>query len=140
MPEGGVGGAQPRTVEKIRAEQLRTELEGGSSSSLAGPWAILGSGLALILTGGILDIAAYVRSDADQNFDTYDQYDDWRSSSVSIAVAGDVLMGIGAAAAIGGLIWLLVARRSGSGQASATRSFSLSPTRRGAMIQAELRF
>lgn len=123
-----------------RAEQLRGELGGGGGTSLAGPWVILGSGLALILTGGILDIAAYVRSDPDQSFDTYDQYDDWRSSSVSIAVAGDVLMGIGAAAAIGGLIWLLVARRSGSNQASATRYFSLSPTRRGAMLQTEFRF
>jgi tetratricopeptide (TPR) repeat protein len=80
--------------------------------SLAGPWAVLGTGLALALTGVILDVAAYVRADPEgqDTFTSLDEVDDWRTGAYNIALAGDVLVGVGAATAVAGLIWLLVAR------------------------------
>jgi tetratricopeptide (TPR) repeat protein len=53
---------------RARAEQMRQQLQsggrgGGGGGNLAGPWALLGSGLGVLLAGAILDIVAYVRSD-----------------------------------------------------------------------------
>lgn len=124
---------------RFRAEQLRAELSssGGGASSLAGPWALLGSGLGLILIGATLDIVAFVKSNRDEQdpFGSIPEYDDWVSSSMNLAIAGDVLVGVGTAAAVGGLVWLLLARRSG-GQATAPSRrgvVSLAPTRDGGL-------
>lgn len=131
-----------------RAEQIRQDLqatdeeegggEEGGGRSLAGPWALLGSGLALLLTGAVLDIVAYAQAntdhDANDPFASNGDYEDWRSGARSLAIAGDVLVGVGAAAAVGGLIWLLLARRSHSGQASTPRSIALSPTVGGGLM------
>lgn len=132
---------------RARAEQIRQELQasGGGGGSTAGPWALLGSGLALLLTGGIFDIVAYVRADtehdASNTFPSYDAYRDWRSGMRNMAIAGDVLVAVGAAAAIGGLIWLLVARRSSSGRESSTSSISISPMgSSGVLLQTQLLF
>ena len=134
-------------ASRTRAEGIRTELQaaGDGGSGLGGPWAILGSGLALLVTGVILDIAVLSRSnterDANDPFETYEDYDDWRQGSINLGIAGDVLVGVGAAAAVGGLIWLLVARRNNSARAARTRSLSLSPLGgRGVFLQTELRF
>lgn len=84
-------------------------VEESESAGLTGPWAVLGSGLGLLLVGGILDIVAFVRS-GDPGFADQAEYESWHSSTMGLAIAGDVLVGLGAAAAIGGLVWLLVAR------------------------------
>lgn len=110
--------------------------------SLAGPWAVLSSGLGLMLFGGGLYIAAYARFEAEgqEPFGTVEAYDEWTASYMSLAIAGDVLMGVGAAAAIGGLIWLLVARsRRGSTEAAAP-GFSFAAGRDGLMLRAGSRF
>jgi len=129
---------------RTRAEGIRQELTagggggGGGGGNLAGPWAVLGSGLALLVTGGVLDIVAYSRSStghgADDPFSTQDEYEDWRDGATNIAVAGDVLVAVGAAAAVAGLIWLLVARRSRSGEASTARRLALLPMGNGGVM------
>lgn len=80
--------------------------------SLVGPWVLLGAGLALALTGGVLDIVAYVGAgrEADDSFGDQAEYDEWYDGVVNTAIAGDVLVGVGGAAAVAGLIWLLVTR------------------------------
>jgi tetratricopeptide (TPR) repeat protein len=110
--------------------------------SLVGPWAMLGSGLALLVTGGVLDIVALSRS----NPDGYDQlenltdYEEWHTSTTNLALAGDVLVGLGAAAAVGGLVWLLVARGRRSSSQEATPPLSVAMGRDGLALQAHLRF
>lgn len=124
---------------RARAEQLRTELSSssGGGRGLAGPWALLGSGLGLLLVGVTLDIVAFVRSNPEEQgrFATIQEYDDWVSSSMSLAISGDVLVGVGAAVAVGGLVWLLLARRSRGRASSPTRGgiVSLTPTTGGGL-------
>lgn len=116
------------------------------SPSLTGPWAVLGTGLALLLTGVVLDIAAYVVSDPefwmgdDGEFSNFNNYEDWRSTFNNLAIAGDVLVALGGAAAAGGLIWLLVARsrRSSGGATSIPLSLAAGPD--GFTFRAQLRF
>ncbi len=124
---------------RTRAEGIRQQLQtSGGGSGLAGPWALFGAGLAIALTGGILDIVAYVQSDTDHNandpFGSTDEYDDWAEGAVALATAGDVLVAVGAAAAVAGLVWLLVARRSRSSRATSLRMFALSPTSEGGFM------
>jgi hypothetical protein len=117
--------------DRVGAEQLRDELVEAlrpaapppvefsypqpvvrEGSSLAGPWALFGTGLGLLVVGGVLDIVAFVRSDPDATvqFGTYGEYVDWRTRARNIAIGGDVLVSVGAAVAVAGLIWLIVAR------------------------------
>jgi tetratricopeptide (TPR) repeat protein len=129
---------------RARAEQMRQQLQqsGGGGGNLAGPWALLGSGLGLLVIGGVLDIVAYVRSDPE----TYDQlesvseYDDWHDSTTSLAIAGDVLVGVGAAVAVGGLIWLLVARSRRSSERASVPSLAVVVGRDGLALHTQLRF
>ena len=105
------------------------------AESIAAPWAVLGSGLGLLVVGGVLDIVALTRSDpAVEQFGSYTEYEDWRTSSRNIAIAGDVLVGVGAAMAVGGLIWLLVARSRRTAAQAASRyqlNFSVGQERVG---------
>jgi hypothetical protein len=125
-------------AEGIRQELLAAASGGGGGGNLAGLWAVLGTGLALLVTGGVLDIVAYSRSSTghgdDDPFSTQDEYEDWRDGATNIAIAGDVLVAVGAAAAVAGLIWLLVARRSRSGQASTARRLALLPMGNGGVM------
>jgi hypothetical protein len=104
---------EPASVpEPVPERQPATSPPSHEGGRLAGPWALLGSGLGMLLVGGILDVVAYVRSDP-STFDqlgSYAEYDDWATSSTNLAIAGDVLVFLGAAVAVGGLVWLLVAR------------------------------
>jgi tetratricopeptide (TPR) repeat protein len=89
---------------------------------LIGPWVVIGLGLASMLTGGVLDIVAYVRSEREdgERFDDQD-HEAWRSEALTLAIAGDVLLGVGVAAAVAGLVWLLVDRsRRARGTVGAT--------------------
>jgi hypothetical protein len=77
----------------------------------AWPWVVLGTGLALALTGGVLDVVAFVDSRRTDPFDEIGQIDEWAAGVEAEALAGDVLLFVGAAVAVGGLVWLLVSRR-----------------------------
>lgn len=141
--------------DRAEAEQHRQQIQAAQGSgpstpdsspggsSLVGPWAVLGSGLALLLTGGVLDVVAYTRSGSDHSsenlFASFTEYDDWRSGVRNLALAGDVLVGVGAATAVAGLVWLLLARRRSPAQASEPRFFTVA-SRDGLMWQARLRF
>jgi hypothetical protein len=63
--------------------------------------------------GFALDIAAYSTSNRDpsQGFSEIEDYYDWREGYEAMALAGDILVPIGAAATLGGLLWLLLSRR-----------------------------
>jgi tetratricopeptide (TPR) repeat protein len=127
----------PTEVPQTGPEQI-----GQEAPSLAGPWAVLGTGLALLLIGGILDIVAFARSDPEgqDEFSNLDEVRNWREGAHNLALAGDVLVGVGAAAAVGGLIWLLVARnRRASNQATGSL-LSLAAGRDGLLLQARLAF
>ena len=97
-----------------RALALRRALAERGGDSLRGPWAILGVGLALAVTGGVLDVLAYTRSrrGGDEPFVNMDEYDRWRDGVEGLAIAGDILVLGGVGVAVAGLIWLLMARRS----------------------------
>jgi hypothetical protein len=114
-----------------------------SSTSLAGPWALLGSGLAILLTGAVLDVVAFTGSDAtsQEQFATLQEYQDWRDGSRSLAIGGDLLIGLGAAVAIGGLIWLILARsRNASSVSNRGSLFSLAAGHSGLALDATIRF
>ena len=125
--------ASPREREEAGGEVGREE----EGRSLAGPWAVLGSGLAILLGGGVLDIVAYVLAgtdhDSNDRFDSHIDYENWRIVARNTAIVGDVLVGVGAAAAVGGLVWLLLARRSRSNESSARRLFAITPTADGGL-------
>lgn len=104
-------------------------------SRLIGPWVLLGSGLAIAVTGGVLYGLAYAEYGNHEQFESLQALDDWASTVESRAIAGDVLVGVGAAAAVGGLVWLLLTRRAIRRNASASSTTRLNigaaPTRTG---------
>ena len=80
---------------------------------------LLGTGLAAALAGGGLYIAAFASWNRTDSFNTMAELDDWESRYQTMALAGDILVGVGAAAAVGWLVWLLVSmRRARRAQAS----------------------
>lgn len=89
---------------------------------LAGPWAVLGVGLGTLAVGSGLYVAAFVTSaPPEQGFDDVGDYDRWHDNAAyPLAVAGDVVTALGAATAVAGLIWLLVARSRRAQPAPAT--------------------
>jgi hypothetical protein len=89
--------------------------------------AVLGIGLGLVVAGGIFDVVAFVRSDPDEvgQFETYDAFDEWRQGVQNLAIAGDVLVGVGAVMTVVGLIWTLVRRSRRSPEYAAGASLSL---------------
>lgn len=73
-----------------------------------GPWIVLGLGLALSLTGALIDIVALADSNTSEPFDDMDEVSRWENRVEDLALAGDLLLFPGLAVALGGLIWLLV--------------------------------
>ena len=131
------GMPEPPATEPEPIVETTTETDGGGSS--AGAWVLLGTGLALALTGGVLDIAAYVQAEDAQGFDDFGEYQDWYEFVGAAALAGDVLLGIGAATLVGGLIWLLVDRRSrrnGSGSARRRGVGAVAVSSNGVLLRA----
>lgn len=114
-----------------------------SEPSLLGPWLVLGAGLAIALTGGILDIAAYARfSRTETEQLTIEEFLSWQNRVDGLALGGDILVAVGAAAALGGLIWLLLSRR-GPGHPSTEASdahLSVSTLMDGAIATLQGRF
>ena len=125
-----------------RAEQLRQEILSGSTGRgghrTAGPWALFGAGLGVALAGVALDAVAFVASNRDDGdaFSSPQAYEDWRSRAMGMAIAGDVLLGVGAVAAVGGLVWLLLSRRSARLGASSRglAALSLMPSASGGLM------
>jgi len=128
------------------AQDLRRQISsrGSGGSSLVGPWVLLGSGLAIALAGGVLDIVAYTKSqrDGSEPFGEMSEYTSWEESVEALALAGDLLLPLGAAAAVGGLVWLLVAMRRPTGRATSSNGFSLSlsPSSNGGLLLLAGRF
>lgn len=114
----------------------------GEESNLTVPWVVLGSGLGLLLVGGVLDLVAFLQSGRDGNdqFGSYDEYQDWHGGVMNIAIAGDVLVGVGAAVAVGGLVWLLVARSRRSSNRATESPLSVAVGTDGLMLNTRLRF
>jgi tetratricopeptide (TPR) repeat protein len=76
------------------------------------PWplTVFGTGLAVAATGSLLYALAYTQGEGVQPFADMDTYDDWFHRVGGMALAGDILVGVGAATLVAGLIWLLVDR------------------------------
>jgi tetratricopeptide (TPR) repeat protein len=90
---------------------------GGTSEhpSRVGAWALVGGGGAVLVTGAILGGLALGKAHDAQFRD-----DDTAESARTFARTGDVLMGVGAAATVGGILWAVLAGRhddAGDGQA-----------------------
>jgi tetratricopeptide (TPR) repeat protein len=81
------------------------------------PWVgagiMMGGGLLLAVVGGALDIAAYARAEEPRGFDDVVAYHEWYDSVGRLALAGDILLGLGAVTVITGLIWMLAHRARG---------------------------
>lgn len=98
--------------------------------SLVAPWATLGSGLALMVTAAVLDIVAFSSASRDPSeaFASVREYRDWQEGYENTALAGDILMGLGAAAAVGGLVWLLLWRRDAEDRARRRPALAVTPS------------
>ena len=127
---------------RTRAEQMRQQLQQSGGGSLTGPWALLGSGLGLLVVGGVLDIVAYVRSDPGiyNQLESVSEYDDWHDGTTNLAIAGDVLVGVGAAVAVAGLVWLLVARSRRGSERASVPSLAVVVGRDGLALHTQMRF
>jgi hypothetical protein len=85
----------------------------------------------------VLDVVAYTRAEDAQGFDDIGEYDAWYDLVGNAALAGDVLVGVGAAAFVAGLVWLLVDRRGNRDRsvARAGRPWGVAPTGAGLALQ-----
>jgi tetratricopeptide (TPR) repeat protein len=100
-----------------------------------GAWGLLTAGLAMGVMGGVLDFLALQSADGVVRFQDLDEYQAWRDEVEGTALAGDVLLGIGAAAAVGGLIWLLIELVSRPGRGARTsNALGLSVTPVGSIM------
>jgi tetratricopeptide (TPR) repeat protein len=90
--------------------QVEPESHTAPERSSPWPWVLTGAGLALAGTGVGLDLGALRRSQSAGDFDRAEAYEAWESEVRSLAISGDVLLLAGAAAVVGGLVWLLIDR------------------------------
>ena len=134
--------ATDRAEGERRRQELRAVRGSSGGAGLVGPWILLGSGVAVLLTGGVLDLVAYLQSDRDgsDQFGSEAAYESWYEGVRNMALAGDVLLGVGAAAAIGGLVWLVVAMRQRSRSRTSQPPVALSVGSDGLMLQTQIRF
>ncbi|NOY94104.1 MAG: tetratricopeptide repeat protein [Deltaproteobacteria bacterium] len=121
-----------RQTADARAEAEAASVESSRASSLP-PILVLSTGALAAATGAVLLVLAKVVAGdvnaADEGTPWVDVQADYRSSG-TLSVAGGVFLGLGAAVAGAGLLWLLL-RDGGSGGESV--ELSLSPT--GAAIR-----
>jgi tetratricopeptide (TPR) repeat protein len=102
-------------VVEVDAELQSTEALATDGSSRAGAWALVGGGGAVLITGAVLGGVGLGKANDAQFRD-----DDTADSARTFARTGDVLIGVGAAATLGGILWALLAGRddeAGDGQA-----------------------
>ena len=112
-----------RTIERLRgaaalqAEQDELEGEPADSPTTFGPawlpWSVVGTGIALVASGGSLGALALVRDGQTRDFvvgldGTYPEREAFAEQTRRLALAADLLIGTGGALAVGGLIWLLL--------------------------------
>ncbi len=114
-------------VEAPPAEEVTTASEGASTPqaspseglssgvTLEGPdhtaaWILIGGGAASLVAGGILGaLALGASSDLEDATLTYEEKADAQSSARAMALGSDITIGLGVAAAIGGLVLFLLA-------------------------------
>jgi tetratricopeptide (TPR) repeat protein len=122
-------------VEAATVEPQPEAVPGHRSS--AGAWVLFGGGLLVAAVGCVLDVVAYTRAEDAQGFDDIGEYDAWYDLVGNAALAGDVLVGVGAAAFVAGLVWLLVDRRGNRDRsvARAGRPWGVAPTGAGLALQ-----
>ena len=75
-------------------------------------WVLFGSGLALGLAGMAVDISAYLETQRTEPFSSDGAMEEWAEEVERTALIGDIVLGVGLAVAVGGLIWVLVSRRN----------------------------
>lgn len=73
------------------------------------PPAVFAAGLSVGVAGVVLYVVAHVATQRTQPFDTWDEFDRWQYQTYDTALAGDVLVGVGAGIAVAGAIWWAVA-------------------------------
>lgn len=89
------------------------------------PWVTLGAGLAVSLTGVILEATAYADYQGVERFNSMEELDEWAASMEGKAIAGDVLLGVGLATAVAGFVWLMLARRNRDSHDRSRRRFTI---------------
>lgn len=103
-----------------------------------GPWVVFGIGAGVVVTSVALWAVAYSGSQQDERFETVEDYNDWQYWVYDLALAGDILLAIGATAAVAGLIWLTIdkvrARRSRSTSHRHNLSGGFAPIRGGGLV------
>ena len=106
------------------------------------PWIIFGSGLAVAAAGGVTGGLAWSEADRSEPFETVQAYDDWSAGVTDKSLAADVLMGVGGALVVSGVIWLIVDAVSDPDEAEAeAESEGDSPVvLSGSGLGAEVRF
>ena len=77
---------------------------------MVGAWFLAGTGFGALFLGGILDVAAFIRSGR-HDFTNLSEYNGWYTTTKGLAVAGDVLVVLGVATAVAGLVWLYLHRK-----------------------------
>ena len=102
----------PGNEAGVQLDETGSAEPGSNNQAVA--WAVMGGGLAVAVVGGVLDLVAY--SKEKDAYETYlpadpNSYNAIREGEVrSLNIAGVVLMVVGGAAGVGGLIWGLVER------------------------------
>jgi hypothetical protein len=99
---------EPEQAPRPSSEEPTTPVE--RQRWTGGPWVVFGVGAGIALTGVALWAAAYAGSQREDRFDSVEDYDHWQYRVYDLAFAGDILVGVGAAAAVAGLIWLTIDR------------------------------
>lgn len=90
------------------ASVASTEAGDGASDRSVAPFIVLASGGALLVAGGITGGLTLARANAAEYRDDADA-----DAAHTLGITTDVLLSVGAGAAIGGLVWGIVSRRSG---------------------------
>ncbi|MGC4117264.1 MAG: hypothetical protein QM765_22430 [Myxococcales bacterium] len=123
-PTAEASGQKPPVAAAAPAQAVRTDAEPGASRRTAG-WALVGAGGALVAGGAVAGILALVDAQDAQAHapTTLDQLRAVRGKVEAEAWAADVLCGVGAAAAVAGLVVALTAPSAADARPVATVGF-----------------
>jgi tetratricopeptide (TPR) repeat protein len=73
------------------------------------PSAVFAAGLSVAVAGVVLYVVAYEATQRTEPFGTWDEFDRWQYQTYDTALAGDVLVGVGAGLAVAGALWWAIA-------------------------------
>ena len=106
-----------------------------------GPWVLFGAGVVVALTGVAFWAAAYSQSLQEEPFGSIDDYNWWTGWTYDMALAGDVVVSVGSAAALAGVIWLALdrVRERRSSSSRGLVAASVTPLAGGLGVVANLR-